>query len=178
MRRGPKSLARLTATYQHLMIQHMRSENLLTSITRLHTKTCSDSKDQEEKSKRKPIAATSGYSVIRVILQSKNYKHEDSTGDELGEEHAGLGHVCFGVRAKDSCCRRWTWRYCPDAMAFESVDVVDVVAVYDGSSNQTSQELRQEVYWKSSPRKLAKKAVGEGDGWIQVCSGVTSNVDT
>jgi hypothetical protein len=178
MRRGPKSLARLTATCQHLSIQHIHCEDLLTGITRLDTKTCSDSENQEEKSQRKPVAASSGYPIVGVVLESKYHKHENSTGDELGEEHAGLGHVCFRVRAEDSCCSIRTWRYCPDTMAFESVDVVDVVAVYDGSSNQTSQELCQEVHRKSSPRKLAKKAVGEGDGWIQVRPGVTSNIDT
>ena len=169
MRRGPKSLARLTATCQHLRTA-MPPVQVLTSITRFNTKACSNAEDQEEQTEWEPIASSSGHSVVRVVLESKNHKHQNSTGDELGEEHAGLGHVRLGICAKNSCCCCRARRYCTDPMPFESIDVIDIVAIYDASGNQSAQELCQEVYRESSPRKLAKKAIGEGDRWVQIRS--------
>ena len=134
MRRGPKSLARLTATCQHLRTA-MPPVQVLTSITRFNTKACSNAEDQEEQTEWEPIASSSGHSVVRVVLESKNHKHQNSTSDELGEEHAGFGHVCLWVSAKNSCCRRWTRRYCTDPMAFESINIVEVVTVYDASGD-------------------------------------------
>lgn len=149
---------------------------MLTSITRLNTKACSDSEDQEKQPKRKPIASSAGHSVICVVLEGENHKHQDSTGDELGEEHAGFSHVRLGIRAKNSRCRCRARRHCADSMAFESIYVVDVVAVYDAGSDQTAQKLREEVHRKPSPWELAEKAIGESDCWVQVRAGVASHV--
>lgn len=137
-------------------------------ITRFPPEASSNTKDDEEQSKRRQRARAE----IPIILQRKDHEHQDRTRQELGKELARLRHKLGRVGTEDTrCCGRRVARHGAEvSSAFEGVDGGFVVAVDDGGAAHCAEELGQRVHGEFAPWEAAEDAVGEGDGWIDVGS--------
>lgn len=144
------------------------------SVTSLEPKTSTEPENQEEQHQRQQVARPN----IRVVLERKNNKHKNSTGDKLGEEHIRSRQKSLGIGAKDAGSGGFRRRHCPLAIAFKVVDRGDIVDINNARPTEPTEELGEEVYWKTPPGQLAVEAAGEGDGRIEECTRVASNIDT
>jgi len=93
--------------------------------------------------------------IVTLILQRENHKHQNRTGDKLGEELTGRRHKRLRVRAEYPSCCCLTRRYRPNPVALELVDRIEVVRIDDSRADKTAQNLRDEIDRKASPGELA-----------------------
>lgn len=144
------------------------------SVTSLKPKTSTQTENQKEQHQRQQITRPD----IRVVLERKDNKHKNGTGDKLGEEHIRSRQKSLRIRAKDASSRGFRRWHCPLAIAFKVVDRGDVVDINNTRATEPTEELGEEVYWKTAPGQLAIEAAGEGDGGVEKSTGVAGNVDT
>ncbi|EHK97513.1 hypothetical protein M7I_6722 [Glarea lozoyensis 74030] len=65
-----------------------------------------------------------------------------------------------------------------DSIAFELVDRVDIVGVYDARGAESAEKLRYGIDGKPSPWKSAKEAESHRDGGIEETAAVTCDVNS
>ena len=131
----------------------------------------------EEQAKWEPSTASDERALVGVILECEDHEHEDRAGQELFEELSGLGSEVRWIGSEDAG-RGGVSTDRSDTVTFNHVDSVDVVGVYDTSSQECSKDLCDPVHWQTSPWELAEQTAGEGDGWVQESTAVASDVDT
>lgn len=61
-------------------------------------------------------------------------------------------------------------------MAFDGVDLVDVVRVDYRAGEEAAQELCYEVNWEAPPWELSEDAVRECDGGVEIRFGAVSHL--
>lgn len=146
-------------------------------IPGLIPKASSQSKDQKEQRQREEIRISSNPSCIRRILERKDDKDQNRTGNKLGEKLAGFGKEGLRVCAENLSCGALGRRNGAHAVAGKVVDAVDVIDVDDARSAEAAEELGEEVHGEASPGKAAVETVGEGYGGVEVGAAVAANVD-
>lgn len=144
------------------------------SIARLPTKASTDTKDEEEKSKRHHVSSID----IVGVSQSKDTEHENAAGDEFREEHACPSHKRGRICAKDpGRCGRASHR--PDtSAALKGIKSRLIVAIHDSGTNHGSEKLSKGVDRQLAPGVAAVQTVGKSHRWVEVTTRFTANKDT
>lgn len=141
----------------------------INSIPSLPAKIRSETENQEEQreGEERSCAALAHGAGIGVVFECEDDEQEDRGGDELGEELRGLGEEGLWVCAEDYGCGGGRGRDGADPVAFEVIDCVDVVCVYDSGTTEPAEELREEIYGETPPGKLAEEAETECNRGIE-----------
>lgn len=143
------------------------------SVTSLEPVTSTQTENQEEQHQRQQIARPN----IRVVLERKNDKHQNGTGDKLGKEHIRSRQKSLRIRAKDASSGRPRRRHRPLPIALEVIDRSDVIDINDAGGTKPAEELSEQIDRKTPPGQLAVETAGKGDGRIEERTGVARNVD-
>lgn len=141
-------------------------------IAGLPTETSTNTEDQEEQRQTKEVTRVS----VLGISKAEDDKDEQTTGDEFGPPHGFSRHELSWVRAEDSGGGGGTGDRSQTRLALEGVDGVVVVSVHDEGSRHAAEELAHEVDGELAPWVTAVKAVGQGDGRVEMAAGFPGDV--
>lgn len=114
---------------------------------------------------------------VVLVDEGEDAEDEDAARDDLGPEHGRRVHEFGGICAEDAG-RGSRARHRSDAAAtFEFINGQAVVTVHDERSSHGTKDLTGRVHGELAPRVAAVQAVDEGDGRVQVSTGLAGDVD-
>lgn len=142
-------------------------------VTGFPAQASTNAKDEEEQGKGEHLASAN----VVVIDQGENDKLENRGGQEFGEEHASAGHEGSRICAEDTSRGVGAGDGSETGAAFKVVDGRLVVSVDDGGSGHGTEELGNGVDGELAPGVAAVDAVGQGDGGVEMTTGLATNED-
>ena len=144
------------------------------SVTSLPAEASTDTEDEEEETEGHHLAGTN----VVVVGHGVDAHHEDSRGDDLGEEHASTSHELGRVRAEDASGGSLAANSSDTSAALKHVDGRLVVSVDNGSTGHGAEDLSNGVDGELAPRVATEDAVGEGNSRVDVTAALSRDVDT
>ena len=142
-------------------------------VASLPTEASANTEDQEEEAQGHQGASTN----VSTVGEGEDDKLQDGASDELGEEHAGPGHESSGIGAEDARSGVGSSNS-SDAGSLIGVESGLVVGIDDGGTSHGSKNLRNHVDGEFAPWVASEDAIGEGNSWVEMTTGLSTTVDT